>query len=187
MQNKIKQLKEAFLTLGKEGYKLEINDNIASLYRISKRSKFGEKKEFAYRFKDQTAALKYCLDFYNNKVAIFDRQEESKRLQKIKKAEAAKNINVGDIFCYSWGWEQTNVDFYQVTEKKTDATIKVRPISYETVEEVSWGSDYVTPCANEFVGEEFSVRLNGDGFKRPCGYAHKVEEKNSKHYRSWYA
>lgn len=37
---------------------------------------------------------------------------------------AFDGIKVGDIFVSSWGWEQTNVDFYKVVGK-TAARIKV--------------------------------------------------------------
>jgi hypothetical protein len=46
-------------------------------------------------------------------------------------------VQVGSIFVWSWGWEQTNLDFFQVIEKKTKSVI-VREIAQETVE----GSTY---------------------------------------------
>jgi hypothetical protein len=187
--DKIKQLTEAFLTLGKEGYTLTIQDErIAKLDRIAKRSKYGFKNEFYTRFKDENRMLEYCLEWYNNKIANETREVERKAKQKLQKTEGAKNVQVGDIFCYSWGWEQTNLDFYQVTEKKTAATIKVRPIYFESVETTSWASENVKPVANDFRGDEFTVRLNGDSFKRSCGSANKIDKDEDRtFYRSWYA
>ena len=187
--DKIKQLTEAFLTLGKEGYILTIEDKrIAKLNRIAKRSKYGTKTVFYTRFKDEDRMLEYCLEWYNNKISNEVKEKERKAKQKLQKTEDAKNVQVGDIFCYSWGWEQTNLDFYQVTEKKTAATIKLRLISYESVETTSWASENVKPVANDFRGEEITVRLNGDSFKRPCGSANKInKDENKTFYRSWYA
>lgn len=42
-------------------------------------------------------------------------------------AEPKHNIKIGDIFYNSWGYEQTNVDFYQVV-KTTPKTITLRKI-----------------------------------------------------------
>ncbi len=41
-------------------------------------------------------------------------------------------VKVGDIFSSSWGWEQTNVDFYQVVGL-TAASVKVRRIEARSV------------------------------------------------------
>jgi len=52
-----------------------------------------------------------------------DIAREAARKQRSKWAQEANAIaptlvNVGDIFYTSWGYEQTNIDFYQVIEKR---------------------------------------------------------------------
>lgn len=42
-------------------------------------------------------------------------------------AEPKHNIKIGDIFYNSWGYDQTNIDFYQVV-KTTDKTVTLRQI-----------------------------------------------------------
>lgn len=58
--------------------------------------------------------------------------QEWNKQQKAKQAEKAeefmKQVKVGDFFYSSWGYEQTNIDFYQVT-KKTAKTVWLRPVS----------------------------------------------------------
>lgn len=112
------------------------------------------------------------------------REEEMKR----KAEEEAAKVQVGDIYVYSWGWEQTNVNFYQVIEKPSPKTIVIREIGCESIEEASWASDYVKPVKDMFLNEETErVRINKyGGFKRSCGTAVSTEGKE-KHYRSWYA
>lgn len=39
-----------------------------------------------------------------------------------------EQVHVGDFFYSSWGYEQTNIDFYQVT-KKTAKTVTLQPVS----------------------------------------------------------
>jgi len=113
---------------------------------------------------------------------------DSKKAYKAEQDKIKDTIKVGDLFCYSWGWEQTNVNFYQVIAKKGKSSLVIREINYETVEECSWGSDYVKPIANSFYkDEEETVRLNGARFKRSCGSANLIAEDKEKHYRSWYS
>lgn len=44
-------------------------------------------------------------------------------------------VKVGDIFYASWGYEQTNVDFFQVIELKGESSVIVREVSLEILEE----------------------------------------------------
>ena len=186
--NTIQEIIEAYLTLGKEGYSLDIDTerNTAICNRISKRSKMGYKKAFAYGFGTEEKMIEYIVKYFNNKVEDAEKQLKVKEERKKKDSEALDNIKVGDIFCYSWGWEQTNVNFYKVIERKGKISAVVREISYKSVETTSWASENVVPCPEEVIGKEETVRLNGNYFKRSCGYARKTNATD-KHYRSWYA
>jgi hypothetical protein len=43
------------------------------------------------------------------------------------------NVLIGDIFCCSWGWEQTNVYYYQVIALRGKKTLTVHEISAENI------------------------------------------------------
>jgi len=186
--NTIQEITKAYLSLGKEGYSLDINteNNTAICNRISKRSKMGYKQAFAYRFGTEEKMVEYIVNYFNNKLEDAEKQLKAKEERKKKDNEALNNIKVGDIFCYSWGWEQTNVNFYKIIERKGKISAVVREIGYKSVETTSWASENVVPCPEEVIGKEETVRLNGDYFKRSCGYAKKTNPTD-KHYRSWYA
>ena len=47
--------------------------------------------------------------------------------------EPRHNINVGEIFYNSWGYDQTNIDFYQVVSV-TEKTVSIRAIRAEEAE-----------------------------------------------------
>lgn len=57
-------------------------------------------------------------------------------------------IKIGDIFRCSWGYDQTNVDFYQVTR-----VISQKPIELRAIESQYIGSESVFPCKDRFIGE----------------------------------
>jgi hypothetical protein len=112
---------------------------------------------------------------------------QRKAERKSKALKERDSVKVGDIFCYSWGWEQTNVDMYEVIEKKSKASIVVRPIATETVQSTSWASENCRAVPGHFIGEPETVRLNGASFKRSSGSANKMQDPKKSVYRSWYA
>lgn len=67
--------------------------------------------------------------------------------------QALALTKVGDILYRSWGYDQTNVDFYQVT-RKTGARIAVRPISDEIAEQTGAMCGNTMPVKDAFKGEE---------------------------------
>ncbi|EAC5221451.1 hypothetical protein E3W82_00645 [Listeria monocytogenes] len=66
-----------------------------------------------------------------------------------------EEIKVNDIFCTSWGYEQTNVSFWQVV-KRTPKSVTLRPIKKRIVEIHSNMSRSEMPILNEFTSSAFS-------------------------------
>lgn len=56
---------------------------------------------------------------------------------------------IGDILYTSWGYEQTNVTFWQII-KTTDKSVWLRPIAKKTVEVQTSMSGTVEPVPNKF-------------------------------------
>jgi len=65
---------------------------------------------------------------------------------------AIDKVKVGDIFVNSWGYDQTNIDYFQVT-RKTNKTIYIREISSE-VKETGFMCGDSTAKKDCFKGEE---------------------------------
>ncbi|EDY9127136.1 hypothetical protein VJ309_004963 [Salmonella enterica] len=73
-------------------------------------------------------------------------------------------ISIGDIFHTCWGYEQTNVEFYQVTGLRGTKTVELREIARRIVEETSWCSADVCAVKDSFIDDEIfkrRVRVNG--------------------------
>ena len=64
-------------------------------------------------------------------------------------SETAHGVKVGDVFVESWGYDQTNVDFYQVT-KTTKKMVEIKPIAGKTVGDGH--STRVVPDVGNFIG-----------------------------------
>lgn len=74
-----------------------------------------------------------------------------------------KKLDLGTILSYSWGYEQTNVDFYQVV-KVTKKTVMIREIGSELKLD-GYMSGYRTPMFDNFTGEpirKFKKDYNAD-------------------------
>jgi hypothetical protein len=63
----------------------------------------------------------------------------------------ARPVEVGDIFAASWGYDQTNVDFYEVVGiTASGKSVKVLPIGKEVTYVGEGGSTRVTPRPGSF-------------------------------------
>jgi hypothetical protein len=78
------------------------------------------------------------------------------------------SYKVGDLFRSSWGYEQTNVDYYEVVEVR-GANLVVRKIAQEASHDSSMSGKCV-PLPGEFVGEPMVKRAQ-DGYFRVASYA----------------
>lgn len=122
-------------------------------------------------------------------------EAKAKRKQKAKEAQkalsAAEFYKVGDVVYCSWGFEQTQVDFYRVI-RVLPKQIEVAELYQKTVE----GSEMSHGMACDRVPDN-ELRPNGDKYRltvRPGGDLSKISSFQYPHkwdglpkYRSWYA
>ena len=131
-------------------------------------------------------------------IANYRANIDSDNKRKAAKKEADKNTlatdfyNVGDIIVNSWGWEQTNIDFYQVV-KTTKKCIFAEEIG-QTVEKDSEYSHgmacNVLPTQNQFVknGDKYRLTVKANGaLSNPASYYYMHKWDGRPMYKSWYA
>ena len=92
----------------------------------------------------------------------------------MSKEEFFESIKVGDIFVDSWGYGQTNQDFYLVT-KKLKASIKIVEIGSKVVSRrangyTSVGIEMVVPVPDAVIGEE-KIKFPQDGYIRTRSFS----------------
>jgi hypothetical protein len=83
---------------------------------------------------------------------------------------APSTLRVGEIITNSWGYDQTNVDCYQIV-RATEHFVWLRAIAQE-VEETGFMCGNVTPKPNQFVGdseEKHKASGNSVTFKHGSG------------------
>lgn len=69
-------------------------------------------------------------------------------------------VKIGDIFHYSWGYEQTNANYFQVVALKGQKSVVVREIAYKRIETTGFDSYKVAPCKNEFLEKSNFIKDN---------------------------
>ena len=126
-------------------------------------------------------------EYIKKQVEYFlQRQEAKEKAKQDRKVTPEKmaTINIGDIFYDSWGYEQTNVDFYQVVQKK-NATVVLREIAAREVGEIGYMSANVVAVKDHFIGEEFQKRVTAYADRLTAGHFNKWDGRPL--YNSWYA
>lgn len=156
----------------------------ARLKKDSPRSRLGYKSLWSYRFKSEEQMLKFITDQYNIQISSKERKEAEKLAKKERVKKELQDVKVGDIFLCSWGYEQTNVDFYKLIELKGTKGV-FQEIGYNHVRETSWCSADVEIDETQIIGEPFVKMLKGASFKmNSFSHAYKVD-KNQTFYKSW--
>ena len=75
-------------------------------------------------------------------------------------------VKAGDVFSSSWGYDQTNVVFYQVVDlTPSGKSARVCQVAQDVVEEGD-GWEMVAPLIDDFISAPFTKRL-GDVDDRP--------------------
>jgi hypothetical protein len=101
------------------------------------------------------------------------------------------NVEVGDIFVSSGGYDQTNVEALQVVEKVGKSMVRVKRIGFETKHDERGGpmSEYVVPLKDSFMEGRLNGsdlrKVQGNYIKGTWGSASKWDGKRS-YYSSWY-
>lgn len=72
------------------------------------------------------------------------------------------SVSVNDVFVSSWGYEQTNVNFYQVISLHGKKTVTVREIRAETVLDSSM-SGKKKPVLNDFIADPLRRQVKEHG------------------------
>ena len=82
---------------------------------------------------------------------------------KAKKQPVNKyGVKVGDMFCDIWGYEQTNVDFYQVVYLKGSTTVVLKPVN-KNARMIGDMSYMVSPIKDDFIEGKYKTRLMTNG------------------------
>ena len=146
-----------------------------------------KKYSFYYRYNSPEERAERIESFFDNLKKRLEWKNEHKLKSKKAKDQMADKIQVGTLLHGSWGYEQTNCEFYQVIEKLSKYKVVIREIGGKVVED-SEGHDCcdLNPVKDSFTNKEPITKMIGTygiSFRlfhlSPCS-------ETDKFYSSWY-
>lgn len=136
------------------------------------------------------AAVQLALDISKREQQRLAYNKEKR--EKNKNTKASDYYQLGNIIVNTWGYEQTNVSFYQVI-KITNRTITAKEIA-STIAPGTMGSNGmscdVLPVENNFIedGKEYKLIVYSEGrLSNPAPYYYFHKWDGRPMYSSWYA
>lgn len=144
---------------------------------------------YYYRFRNVQQLESFIDNTFNQLERRGEANEAAKQAkrQANKETSAADYYKVGDIIVSTWGYEQTNTDFY-VVQRITSKTIEVRACAEIRENYVSHGMACdVLPDPAHVYGEPFKLIVRAAG-KLASGDNYKYFRKwdGRAQYKSWY-
>lgn len=120
-----------------------------------------------HRFRDEAER-----DRHVQKTLEIRKQQLADKAKAVQqRREFRHDVQVGDIYYTSWGYDQTQVDFYEVVDIRGKQLL-VRRIA-TTSKSADRGVEYVVAVPGKFVGPEMRVTATPHGFKVENHYARK--------------
>ncbi len=141
-----------------DGYKIELTENLKGkpVARLYKFLPVGKNKDTwkliqGYYFRDEARREEWIKEQMTNIKSRIAYDTASKTAK--KDAVSNHTFKVGDCLYSSWGYDQTNIDFFEVVEV-LPKSVKVRPIA-QTYVDGSGGfmCENVKPATGKYIGE----------------------------------
>jgi hypothetical protein len=112
-----------------------------------------------------------------------ERKAKDAAERKAAREAARKNVKVGALYCASWGYEQTNVNFYEVVKvSKTGATVWLREVAATCAND---SGTQVKPCPGKFLSDkELKRRVCGKSVRVHSSANAYLTTPDETHYRT---
>lgn len=115
-----------------------------------------QKPSFNYRFKTDKHRAQYCREWLAGLRVSFDEKMKIKRQEK-----APHTLKVGDILSSSWGYNMTNVSWYEVIEVKSTKSVVLQEVGNTVVDTTGYLAGTCKPDTSIKLGNPFMKRATG--------------------------
>lgn len=128
------------------------------------------KRDYHYTMRSRENAIKWASEYMASKQSTLERKQAECAEKKSKRAEG-HNLAVGDVLRCSWGYEQTNIDYYEVTRLIGARMVEIREIGAQSDSDGYMTGD-CTPCPGHYIGEPMRKAVSDNGVSvRIASYA----------------
>lgn len=113
-----------------------------------------DKPTFNYRFRTAERRAQYVAEFF----AKCDAIEKDRTDRKASRKAFRHTLKVGDILRSSWGYDQTNIEFYEVVEMIGTAMVAVREIAQES-QDTGYMCGQCVPMPGKYISAPMRKRV----------------------------
>jgi len=140
-----------------------------------------KKPDFRYRFGSEQQREKYISDWVeNNRLVV-----EEKNKRNTERKNFCHTLNVGDVLYASWGYDQTNIDFFEVVSVKSKKSVVIRELAQENDHSGDM-SGCTMPIRGEYCDDAITKRVNiGNRIKLDCSRTASCWDGKPKYYTSY--
>lgn len=117
-----------------------------------------QKPAFGLRFRTVERATQYVADWF----AGIQSRAESKRAER-EARKGGHSYQVGDVLMSSWGYDQTNIDFYEVVALVGSCTLELRELAQERSESGIGMQGGCIPVVGSYIAETIRRRVTAHG------------------------
>jgi hypothetical protein len=120
---------------------------------------------------------------------LYTVRQSNSRSRRAEAKALRESLKIGFQLHTSWGYEQTNVEFYEVVGFFGALGVVLRQVAVKTVRRTGDMSDVVRPVPGRFLEDEEPIRkrITGGGIRLDeCRTAWPSDSRQEFH-RSWYA
>jgi hypothetical protein len=129
------------------------------------------KPVYRYLVRDDAHAKQAIDELIRRATAANAIRAQATEKRKQEKAEQRGKYAPGTLLCHSWGYEQTNIDYYQVVAaSKSGATVTVRRIASKHIAATGFMSETVGPAVGVFIGEPIKKQVGAYGVQFKYGW-----------------
>ena len=145
-----------------------------------KRSKYDK----YYGFKTAERRDEYVKEYFEDIAASYESKKKYAEKKKSMVAENLEKFNVGDILVSSWGYDQTNIDFYQIVGR-TDKMVTIRAIGKDCKVTGNGYDDKVMPIKDYFIGGKMKKKIGAYGISLTSYSSAWLWDGNPKYETAW--
>lgn len=146
------------------GVEVQLSETNGKYYAKFNNAKTGKLLKY-YSFRSEKGRDEYVKGFMDQ----IQSRIKAKQDRKVQRAEARKNFvnpfKVGDILYSSWGYDQTNIDFYRVV-KVLDKMVEIVEISSKSVD-----ASHVVPGGSVKDGKRIKKIVQPGGYIRLTSFS----------------
>lgn len=133
-----------------------------------------QKPDYHFRFKSDAARQAQVMKHFaeTQARAVYATERADKR-----NAEG-HSLVLGDVLRASWGYDQTNIDYYEVTKVVGKRMVEIREIAQEREDSQQWATGKCVPVPGKYISQPMRKAARENGVRiASYAWANKVAPK----------